>query len=151
MARTDKKIQGRFERQKEAAIAALLVCSTVAEAAAQAQVGERTLHRWLNEDAAFQALYRDARRAVMQQVIASLQVASTKAVQTLKEVMADQESPASARVSAARTTLELAIRGIELDDLLVRIATLEAQLAAGQAREDRLATLTQNGHLYATD
>ena len=36
------------------------------------------------------------------------ELASTTAVKTLKEVMEDTEAPASARIAAARTSLELA-------------------------------------------
>ena len=37
--------------------------------------------------------------------------------------------PASARVSAARTVLELALKGVELEDLAVRVEELELQVS----------------------
>ena len=53
---------------------------------------------------------------------------SVAAVATLAGVADNQESPAGARVSAARSLIELAIKGAELQDLEERIAELE-QLA----------------------
>jgi hypothetical protein len=88
-------------------------------------VNENTLLRWL-KDAAFQTAYRDARRAAVQHAIAQVQQATGEAVATLRTVMQDSESPASARVSAAKAILETAVKGIDIDDLEVRIAALEA-------------------------
>jgi hypothetical protein len=56
-----------------------------------------------------------------------VQCATGEAVETLRSVMQDAEAPASARVSAAKAMLETAVKGIEIEDLEVRIATLEAQ------------------------
>jgi hypothetical protein len=41
------------------------------------------------------------------------------------EVAEDQSAPASARVSAARTIIEQALKGAELRDLMERIDALE--------------------------
>ncbi len=51
---------------------------------------------------------------------------STKAAKVLIEVAEDTNAPASARVSAARTIIEQALRGVELRDLMERIDALEA-------------------------
>ena len=115
----------KLSRKQELAIAALLTCSAINDAAKQCGIGEITLHRWL-KDATFQANYREARRAVVQHAIAQVQQATGEAVATLRTVMQDSESPASARVSAAKAILETAVKGIDIDDLEVRIAALEA-------------------------
>ena len=47
----------------------------------------------------------------------------------LADVAQDVSCPASARVSAARTVLELALKGVELEDLAVRVEELESQVA----------------------
>ena len=60
MAAPEEKLRGK----QAAAIAALLSQRTIAEAAHQVGMGERTLLRWLQEDCAFQAVYRMARRHV---------------------------------------------------------------------------------------
>ena len=47
----------------------------------------------------------------------------------LTDISNDINCPASARVSAARTVLEMALKGIELEDLAVRVEELEKQVA----------------------
>jgi len=64
---------------------------------------------------------------VVQQAIVQVQHATGTAVQTLLAVMQDANAPASAKVSAAKTILETAVKAVELEDLEVRIAALEAQ------------------------
>ena len=115
----------KLSRKQEALISALLTTPTLAEAAQIAGIGEVTAWRWL-KDATFQATYREARRAVVQHAIAQVQQATGEAVATLRTVMQDSESPASARVSAAKAILETAVKGIDIDDLEVRLAALEA-------------------------
>jgi hypothetical protein len=119
------KASGTISRQQEKALTALLTCPSITAAAQQCGVAEVTLHRWL-KDTAFQAAYREARRVVVQHAIAQVQRATGEAVETLRSVMQDPEAPASARVSAAKAILETAVKGIEIDDLEVRIAALEA-------------------------
>jgi hypothetical protein len=41
--------------------------------------------------------------------------------------MQDAEAPASARVSAAKTILETAVKAVEIEDLEARIMALETQ------------------------
>jgi hypothetical protein len=65
---------------------------------------------------------------VVEGAIANLQQATKEAVETLRKVMADAGAPTSSRVSAARTVLETAIRGVELLDLEERVERLEASL-----------------------
>src|SRR4051794_11326312 len=116
----------KLSRKQEQAMTALVTCASVTEAANQCGVAEVTLRRWLKDDG-FQAAYREVRRAVMQHAITQVQRATGEAVETLRHVMQDRESPASARVSAAKAILETAIKGIEIEDLEARIAALEAQ------------------------
>ena len=115
----------KLSRKQEQTIAALLTCDSLTAAAAGCGIAEATLHRWLKDDG-FQAAYREARRAVVQQAIVQVQGATGEAVKTLRAVMQDADAPASARVSAAKAILETAIRAVELEDLEARIAALEA-------------------------
>jgi len=46
-------------------------------------------------------------------------------VGTLGTIMTDRDAPTSSRVAAARTILELSLRGVELDDVMTRLATME--------------------------
>jgi hypothetical protein len=117
---------GKLSRKQELAIAALLTCPTLLAAARQCGLAEVTLHRWL-KDSAFQTAYREARRAAVQFAIVQVQCATAEAVETLRVVMHDSESPASARVSAAKTILDTAIKAVELEDLEARIVALETE------------------------
>src|SRR5262249_37874947 len=121
---------GKLSHKQERAMTALLSCASILDAARQSGVAEVTLYRWL-KDIAFQAAYREARRAVVQHAIAQVQRATGEAVETLRTVMQDPEAPASARVSAAKAMLETAVKGIEMDDLEARIAALEHDQAQG--------------------
>jgi hypothetical protein len=119
----------KLTRKQEAAISALLTQGTLAESAALAGIGEATLRRWLQRDD-FQAAYRRARREAVSQAVAHLQRVSGEAVDTLRAIMNDDQKPASARVTAARVILDMSIKAVELEDLEVRIAALEALSAA---------------------
>ena len=116
----------KLSRKQEQGIRALLLQPTLVDAATTIGVDERTLRRWLRDDAVFQMAYREARRAVVQHAIVQVQRATGEAVETLRSVMQDAEAPASARVSAAKAILETAVKGVEIEDLEVRIAALEA-------------------------
>jgi hypothetical protein len=107
-------------------IAALLTCDSITAAAASGGVAEVTVHRWL-KDPSFQQASREARRQVVQQAIVQVQHATGTAVQTLVAVMQDAEASASARVSAAKTILDTAVKAVELEDLEARITALEQQ------------------------
>ena len=114
----------KFDQKKEQAVVALLVQPTISEAAKQVGIGERTLLRWMKRDD-FQAIYRAARREVMSQAIAHLQQATVEAVATLRSVMKNESAPASAKVTAARIILDLALKVAEVEDLGQRLTTLE--------------------------
>ena len=119
----------KLSRKEEAAISALLTQGTLAGAASLAGISEATLRRWLQRDD-FQSAYRRARREAVSQAMAHLQRVSGEAVETLRSIMQDDQKPSSARVTAARVILEIAVKAVELEDLEVRIAALEALSAA---------------------
>jgi hypothetical protein len=112
-------------RAQEAAILAMLSEPSIAAAAEKAGVGERTVHRWLKEDPLFVAEYRRARREAFAQAIGLTQRSATAAVGTLLRVMHDTKATWSSRVAAATQVLKFAREAIELDDLAVRIESLE--------------------------
>jgi len=101
----------------------------MAEAAIGAGIGITTLVRWMQLPD-FREEYRLARRAVVGQAVARLQRAASQAVTTLENVMDDDTALPSARVSAAKAVLELALRSVELDDLGARIEALEQAATA---------------------
>ena len=114
----------KLGRKQEQAISALLQRPTITDAAKAIGVGEATLWRWMKQ-ADFKRAYLEARREVVTKSIARLQQASGEAVEALREVMEDRGAPASARVAAARVILETALKSVEVEDLAVRVDTLE--------------------------
>jgi hypothetical protein len=113
---------------QDRAVSALLTEISVRKAAEVAGVKERTLYSWLKTPA-FAAAYRAARREATSQAIARLQQYSGVAANTLLRVMTLETTPAVARVTAARTVLEMAIRAVEIEDLATRLAALEERYA----------------------
>ena len=118
----------KLSRNQERAISALLVHPTMSQAAEAAGIGEVTLWRWLRIPT-FKEQYRLARREAVSQAVGQLQAACSIAVVALTDVFRDVNCPASARVSAARTVLEMALKGVELEDLAVRVEELEKRVA----------------------
>ena len=121
----------KFGRKKDEAIAALLSQRNVEEAARVADVGTRTLLRWL-QIPEFQLAYREGRRAAFGQSIARLQQASSAAASTLLKIMLDQNTPASTRVRAADSVLDHAAKAIELEDIEARVSELERAAEASR-------------------
>ena len=119
----------RIKRQDQY-IVALLEQPTLQKAAAAVGVSDVTLWRCLKQPE-FADAFRKARRDAFSQSVARLQHASSAAVGTLLRVMTDKEAPASSRVRAAEVVLSTAFKGIELDDIEVRVAELE-QAAQGR-------------------
>jgi hypothetical protein len=120
MKTTDAKLGGK----KEKAILALLSQRNIEEAARVANVGPRTLYRWMKEPD-FDAAYRAARRTAFSQSTARLHQMASAAVTTLGKAMLDPNTPAATRVRAADRILEHTARAIELEDIEPRLAELE--------------------------
>ena len=114
----------KISTSQQRAILALLAEPSVAAAAVKANVGERTLHRWMRLEH-FSQEYRFARREAFCQAIALTQRSSAAAVATLLRIMHDPNATWSARVTAATNILKFARESIELDDLEARIEMLE--------------------------
>jgi hypothetical protein len=116
---------GELTPMQEKAIIALLNEGTVAAAARAAGCGERTLHKWLYEHAAFRAEYRRHRREAFSHAIALAQRLSPMAMTTLAKIAADTSAPFAARVAASTAILKFGRESMELDDLAERITRLE--------------------------
>ena len=116
----------KLSRKKEQAIIALLEAPTVKEAAEMVKINPATLYKWMALPE-FEEAYRKARHRAMGEAIARLQQASSEAVDTLRDVMSDQEATPASRVTAARAVLELGMRGTEIEVIEVRLQQLEEQ------------------------
>ena len=100
---------------REQAILALLSEPTIGQAAARCGIGERTLQRWLTEDAAFQAEYEAARQATFQAAISRIPAFTVRAVDTLAALLADKEPPAL-RLGAARTVADIGLHQYDAEN-----------------------------------
>ena len=116
----------KLTQKQEQLIAALLTAPSIEAAAKQTGINPVTAWRWMKQPT-FQAAYRDAKRELVLHATTLLQRFSSTAVSTLASIMVDTNAPASSRVAAARTVLEMSLRGVELEDLATRIAALEQQ------------------------
>ena len=113
--------------KQEKAVITLLSEQTIKDAAEKAGVSEKTLHGWLKNEA-FKAAYMAARRNAVQQSTARLQTVTGEAVGVLREVMNDKAAKGSERVSAAKAVIELAYKGIDLEDFAKRLEVIEAAM-----------------------
>jgi hypothetical protein len=123
----------KFGRKKEAAIAALLVHRSVDDAARAICISPNTLRRWMKLPE-FQAAYLEARRVATSQAVARLQQGTGSAATTMLKFMWDPSVPPACRLKAAHLVVSHALKGIETDDILVRIAALERALEAKQSQ-----------------
>lgn len=129
MAENDRKI-----RPGEAQlIAAIVAGKSIAEAAADAGIGERTARRWLAEPDLKQRI-ETACNELTKQALAQLSGAASDAVTTLKSLLKSKND--NAKLGAARAILANLITLREHGELEERIAKLEAQLSQkGQGNE----------------
>ena len=115
--------------QTDRVIAALLGNPTLAAAAQALGIGTPTLWRIMKRRG-FQARYREARRRVVSHAIGKVQEATSQAVETLRGVIGDGQAPIWARIFASKSVLDLAIKGMELEDFDARLTALEGALEA---------------------
>ncbi len=126
MATIGNKLTGRQAR----AIAALLKEKDVSAAAKAAKVGERTLYRWLTEDAAFQRELQAAEGRAISGAVRRLADLTGTAVETLRGVMLATDAPLSAKVRAADIVLSRLLDLRQMVDFEARLADLEDALKA---------------------
>jgi hypothetical protein len=132
---TDEQDNPLPEKQ-EAALLSLLSHKTLKEAALAAGISMPTLWRYLR-DPVFSLRYREARRELVECAMVRLQNDAEHAASVLRDVADDKEAPASARVTAARTIIELSIKSVELGDLQQRLASLE-EYVTKKAEQDAI-------------
>jgi transposase-like protein len=123
--------RGKLGRKQEEAIAALLSQRNIEEAARAAGVGTRTLIRWLKLPE-FGKEYRKARREAVHQSVARLQQATGAAATIVLKLMTDPNVPAAVKLRAAECVFDRAFKGVELEDIEVRVVALEGAAKANQ-------------------
>jgi hypothetical protein len=121
----------KLSTKQERAILALLSTKTVAEAAQQAQVGERTLWRWLG-DPLFRVQLAAAEADRLDAATRRLLQLQDGAIETVQAIMQDSEASAGVRLRAAQTVLDYLLKLRELRNLEQRLTALEMAYAQGQ-------------------
>lgn len=110
------------------AIAALLTERTIGAAAATAGIGERTLHRWL-DDPTFRAALGAAETAAIDAATRLLIGLQDRAVQTFADVLDSPTTAAAARLRAAHGVLDYALKLRELRNVEQRLVALEKKIS----------------------
>lgn len=118
--------------RKEKALQALLISRTRAEAAKAAGIGESTLRSYM-QDPEFVERYREAFGNLITDATRQAQQAIAPALSTLREVVEDVDENAQARISAARSLLEYALKLTEQADILGRLDELERAIGGGKS------------------
>lgn len=131
MTERSRNVQTGKTRQMEAAIAALLTCRTIVEAAEQCKVSKRTLLRWMQHEQ-FKKQYANAKREMLSGAINRLRSAGFDAGVRLHIAVKDKASPPAVAISAASRILDLLLKAVELEDLTERITALEESGAKGK-------------------
>ncbi len=104
---------------------ALLRGESVTAASQQAGINRSTAIRWMAEEP-FKTAYEEAIKETFSVAVKTLQCVTTAATEAMREILTDSSSPPAARVSAARTVLEFALKAKEQDDIEQRLTLLEA-------------------------
>ena len=105
---------------KEKLLAALLTSRSKKEAAAAAGIAERTMRTYF-EDPEFCQRYREAFAGVVQDATRRAQQLLEPALSTLQTVMEDEEIPAQARITAAKSIIDYSLKLTEQADILEQL------------------------------
>jgi phage terminase small subunit len=110
-------------------VAALVANATVRDAAAAAEIGERTAWRYLQQPAVKKAL-AERQDVVLAHVSRRLATEMGAALDVLGSIMRDRAASDAARVSAARAVLDSGLKLAELVSLAERVTLLEERVTA---------------------
>jgi len=122
---------GKLNTRQRQAIAALLTSPNAKEAAALANVGERTLYRWLAENEAFKAALRQAQDEAIAVAVARLAGELPAAVDTIVQLRDGPDVPYSVQLQAAKALLAESRLTREFGELIERLDELETRFPNG--------------------
>jgi hypothetical protein len=92
--------------------------------AEQAQVGVRTLRRWLTEDPEFQEDYTAARKAAFEAGMRRTRALTSRAVNTLEDLLEAKDHP-TVRLGAARTLVEIGMHQHDAETIMSKLQEIE--------------------------
>lgn len=134
---SSKGRKSTMPRKQEAAIAALLRRPSIAAAAHDIGVSEKTLREWMKTPE-FQSAYREAANQILHGSMKSLHALTVRAVGTLRRAMRSADLAIASR--AAKSVFDISLKAhemlslqVELADLHEQIRRLEEESAAGRA------------------
>jgi hypothetical protein len=127
---------GELSLKQELALRAVISQPTLRDAARAAGVSAPTLWRYM-QDEAFSRRLKVARREVVDHAFRRLQGAADDAVTALHDLVRREDTPARARIAAARSILEFSFRAAEYESLRARIDELEEFIRIKQEQEER--------------
>ena len=119
---------GCLSTRKVRALVALLDSSSAAAAARKANVGERSIRRWIKEDASFRLKLRELRTELLTGTANKLQHDAFGAAEALKDLIQGKEKIEPGRAALIRTALDYAFKAGGYVDLVERVAALETPL-----------------------
>ena len=110
-------------RQRRAIIS-LISTRNIEEAALQAKVGARSIHRWLNQPIFRVALFEAESEAVDQATRRLISILD-EAIETLSNVLSNEEASFSERIRAAQIVMDYLLKYREMRNLEQRLLVLE--------------------------
>lgn len=116
----------RIGTKKAKAVAALLKCGTVTEAAQSIEISARTLQRWKAQPA-FAAALVEAQKEIFGAVCNELRGLGTDAALTLGEIMRDTGNAPASRVRACLAILNLLLKSHDREIIEFRVTALESR------------------------
>ena len=106
------------------AILAMISTPTLTHAAKEVGIGRTTLWRWLR-DRKFHSEHLKMRNRKFSAAVGRAQFMADSSIACLGDIILDERTTAASRVSAIRLNLDFACRGMELDNIEHRLASLE--------------------------
>lgn len=117
----------RLSKRQENFLSNLLLTGNVAKASELSNIKRDTGYRYL-KDATFKRVYRELKSEQLKGTTALLQIASTEAVEVLREVMKDDGVSPHARVQASNAVLQMAYKAVETIEIVEQLEMLEARI-----------------------
>lgn len=122
--------------KQTAVIAALLAGNSIEQAARACDVGARTIYRWFQLDAPFNAALAEGRRAALHTAVNQLAHTGHDAAAVVTKIMRDPKASPAVRLRAALGVLDILMKWNELQDFDARLKRLEAGAQPGQEGSD---------------
>lgn len=130
----------KINKKKERFLSEMLLNGSIEKAASNAGISKTTAYRYLDDDD-FNELYKEKRKQSLDEVVAQLTTAATKAVKTLEEVLDDEEAPPTAKVSASRAILDNMFKGFSLVEIEDRLTKIESSFKTNDLGNQNLNNL----------